>query len=57
MKREPIISPHASSSQTDYSIAFEANLEGHCYVLLENSKVLTPAELIIFCNFSQVMIG
>jgi hypothetical protein len=50
-KLEPIISPHGSPSQTVCSIAFEANLVGHCYVLLENSRVLTPTELNILLQF------
>ena len=44
-KREPLISPHGSPSQSVYRIAFKATLVGHCYVQLENSRALTQAEL------------
>jgi hypothetical protein len=49
-KHPPLISPHGSPSQSGYSIAFEATLVGHCYVKLENSRVLTQAERSIACR-------
>jgi hypothetical protein len=50
-KHPPLISPHGSPSQTVYSIAFEATLVGRCYVKLENSRVLTKAELNSLLQF------
>jgi hypothetical protein len=50
-KREPLTSPHRSPSKSVYRIAFEATLAGHCYVQLENSRVLTPAELNVLLQF------
>ena len=44
-KDEPLISHRGPSSQNVYSIAFKATLVGHCFVLLENFRVLTKVEL------------
>ena len=44
-KDEPLLSRKGPSSQSVYSIAFKATLVGHCFVLLENFRVLTKVEL------------
>jgi hypothetical protein len=44
-KAEPLLSRKGTSSQSVYSIAFKAALVGHCFVLLENVRVLTKVEL------------
>ena len=41
----PLISLHGVASPSCRSIAFEANLIGHCYVKLEDSRVLSQIEL------------
>ena len=41
----PLISTHGIASPGCRSIAFEANLIGHCYVKLEAPRVLTQVEL------------
>ena len=53
VKPAPLISPHGSPSQSVYRIAFEATLSGHCYVHLENSRVLTDAELDSLLQFRE----
>ena len=44
-KSEPLLLRNGPTSQSVYSIAFEATLVGHCFVLLENFRVLTKIEL------------
>jgi len=44
-KDDPLVSRRGPSSESVYSIAFKATLVGHCFVLLENFRVLTQAEL------------
>jgi hypothetical protein len=51
-KQEPLISPRGSFSQS-VSIALEATLFGRCYVQLENSRVLTDAELDNLLQFQE----
>jgi hypothetical protein len=41
----PLTTPHGIASPSCRSIAFEANLIGHCYVKLEKFRVLTQIEL------------
>jgi len=52
-KQEPLISPRGSFSQSVHSIAFEATLFRRCYVQLENSRVLTDAELDSLLQFQE----
>jgi hypothetical protein len=53
VKPAPLISPHGSPSKSVYRIAFETTLSGHCYVQLENSRVLTDAELDSLLQFQE----
>jgi len=50
-KDEPLLSSKGSSSQSVYSIAFKATLVGHCFVLLENFRLLDQSELNDLRNF------
>jgi hypothetical protein len=50
-KAEPLISRHGRASESVYSIAFEATVVGHSYVMLENFRVLTQAELQSLLQF------
>jgi hypothetical protein len=50
-KDEPLLSRRGPSSQSVYSIAFKAALVGHCFVLLENFRVLDQGELNDLRNF------
>jgi hypothetical protein len=50
-KDEPLISRHGPSAESVYSIAFKATVVGHSYVLLENFKVLSQAELNSLLEF------
>jgi hypothetical protein len=43
-KPPPLTSPSGTRSRSCRSIAFEAGLFGHCYVKLENHRVLTQSE-------------
>lgn len=45
VKHKPLVSRHGPSSESVHSIAFKAILVGHGFVLLENFRVLTRAEL------------
>jgi hypothetical protein len=45
IKHKPLISRQGPSSKSVHSIAFTATLVGHSFVLLENFRVLTLAEL------------
>ena len=45
IKDKPLISRLGHSSESVHSIAFKATLVGHSFVLLENFRVLTLAEL------------
>jgi len=51
IKNEPLISRQGSSSRSAHSIAFKATLVGHSFVLLENFRVLTLAELYSVLQF------
>lgn len=51
-KGEPLISPRGPASESVYSIAFKATVVGHGYVLLENFRVLTQADLQSLLQFN-----
>ena len=50
-KGEPLTSRHGHASESVYSIAFKATVVGHSYVMLENFRVLTQAELQSLLHF------
>jgi hypothetical protein len=52
-KPEPLISHHGSPSQSVHRIAFEATLFGHCYVQLENFRILADAEFDSLLQFQE----
>ena len=45
IKHQPLLTRQGPASKSLHSIAFKANLVGHSFVLLENFRVLTRAEL------------
>jgi hypothetical protein len=51
IKHKPLISRQGRSSESVHSIAFKARLVGHGFVLLENLRVLTRAELNSILQF------
>jgi hypothetical protein len=51
IKNKPLISRQGPSSKSVHSIAFAATLVGHSFVLLENFRVLTLAELNSLLQF------
>jgi hypothetical protein len=47
----PLMSARGSRSQIVRSVAFQANLVGHCYVKLRNPRVLTQAQYTALLNY------
>lgn len=53
IKHKPLISRQGPSSESVRSVAFKATLVGHSFVLLENFRVLTHAELNSVLQFKN----